>query len=115
MFYNASVDEANYYQGNKFQLGGNDRSLALDNSLTISRKKILGRSDDKILEDAWRALIRNYKIDLSGIDIVVSHGVVRVNGTVKQLSEKQEAENSLEMVPGIVDIINELMVKRIHG
>lgn len=113
MFYNAFVDEANYYQGNTFQLGGTDRAPGLDNTQVY--KKLGSRSDERILEDAWRTLIRNYKVDLSGIDLSIQNGIIKVYGVVKQLSEKQEAENSLGLVPGISDIINELQVKRTLG
>ena len=114
MSYNASFDEASYYQGNKFQLGGNDRNLRLDSLTSISRKIISHRSDDKIQEDAWCALIRNHKVDLGGIDLMVKNGTIKIIGRVNRLSEKQEAENTLLMVPGIIDIINDLGVNPIH-
>lgn len=116
MAYNASFDEANYYQGNKFQLGGNDRTTSLDLSLIETRRAAWGgRSDDKIYEDAWRALIRNHKIDLGGIDISVTNGTLKLTGRVSQFSEKQEAEKTLFLVPGIVDIVNDLSIGRVQG
>lgn len=111
MFYNPAFDEANYYQGNRFQLGGVDRSFALDNSGTGARRRINApRSDERIQEDAWRALIRNYKVNPSGIDIIVKSGTIRLQGLVGRISEKQEAEKSLEIVPGVVEIVNDLKV-----
>lgn len=115
MFYNPAFDEANYYQGNKFQLGGADRSFTLDNSLPGIRRRIsTPRSDERIQEDAWRTLIRNYKIDLSGIDILVKSGTLQLQGVVASLSDKQEAERTLELVPGVVEIVNDIKVSRIN-
>lgn len=111
MFYNSSFDEANYYQGNRFQLGGLDRSKSLDASLIGARRSTSSvRTDEKLLEDAWRGLIRNHRIDLSGIEITVKSGVVKLWGKVSTMSEKQEAEKTVELVPGVVEIVNDLKI-----
>jgi osmotically-inducible protein OsmY len=107
--YNASFDEANYYQGNRFQLGGNDRKLILNGPTISTGNKIpIQRDDERLREDAWHALKRNYKLELSGIDLLVSNGILNITGTVNSLGQKHAAEKTIESVPGVNCIINDL-------
>jgi osmotically-inducible protein OsmY len=112
MIYKASFDEASYYQGNNFQLGGSDRDQLRDGP-PFKARNLSYRGDERILEDAWACLIRNHHIDLSGLDLDVREGVLRLTGKVSGLKEKWEIEAVLETVPGILEINNELLVVRI--
>lgn len=93
-------DEASYYQGLNFQIGGG---------------RNLYRSDKKIEEDALKALRDNLNADIHDVKVVVLNGVIKLSGSVNQLSDKREVENSVERIPGIADIQNELKVRRMFG
>jgi osmotically-inducible protein OsmY len=114
----ATFDEASYYSGNNFQIGGNDRrSHSFERSL-FNGKTSLGlgmiRSDDHILEDVWKLLSQN-SVDISHIEVDVRQGVIKLTGKVNSLSDKREVENSIEYIPGMIDIVNDLKVSRIYG
>src|SRR5262245_33116219 len=105
-------DEASYYQGNKFQLGGNDRAHSADKLIKSFAEKSY-RADERIFEDAWRALSRNFKLDIAGIELSVQQGILKLTGTVNTLGQKQEAEKAMELVPGVRQLLNELRVIRL--
>lgn len=107
-----AFDEASYYQGNKFQLGGNDRAEVKDQVQKTKAARSF-RPDDRIHEDAWRSLGRNFKIDLAGIELSVHQGVLKLTGTVASLGQKQEVERAIELVPGVQQLLNELQVIRL--
>lgn len=68
------------------------------------------RSDDRIREDACEILTRDDLIDASSIDVAVADCEVTLSGEVTSREEKRRAEDLVEYVPGVRDILNQLRV-----
>jgi osmotically-inducible protein OsmY/sporulation protein YlmC with PRC-barrel domain len=68
------------------------------------------RSDDRIREDVNDRLSDHPLLDASGIDVTVNNGVVTLNGTVNDRSDKRRAEDLVLMVPGVADVLVSLTV-----
>jgi BON domain len=111
---NFIFDEANYYTGSRFQIGGQDRSILPVFNDARPKSLLRGISDDRLLEDAWSVLRRNYKIDISGIELKVKQGIVELLGSVCLLSQKHEAESVLEHMPGVLGVSNQLRISKPH-
>lgn len=70
------------------------------------------RSDESIREDVCEALYRSYEVDASGIDVDVKDGCVFLRGEVNDRQMKRDAEEAVEYVPGVIDVQNQLTLKR---
>jgi osmotically-inducible protein OsmY len=70
------------------------------------------RSDDRIREDVCDRLTDHHDIDASEIEIRVQNGEVTLTGTVTERRQKYAAEQIIENLPGVVDVHNQLRVKR---
>ncbi len=68
------------------------------------------RSDERIREDVNDRLSDHPLLDASGIDVTVNNGVVTLNGTVNDRSDKRRAEDLVLMVPGVADVLVSLTV-----
>jgi len=108
----STFDEAAYYSGSVFTIGGDDRGPVPGFSREYGIQKHFQRHDENLIEDAWSVLRRNYKIDLSGIEVVVSHGVIELLGSVSLMSQRHEAESILEKIPGVLGVVNKLKVSQ---
>ena len=111
-------DEASYYMGSNFEIGGNDRRSASKGSETFPLNRGLGsiafgmiRADENIEDDVWKIVSQSRRsLDLGTLEVSVRHGVIKLSGSVSSLKEKREIENSLEHIPGVVDIQNEMTI-----
>lgn len=70
------------------------------------------RSDERIEEELCERLKKDIYIDASDIDLTVSNGVVRIFGTVPARYHKFEIEDMAEKIPGVVEIDNDIRVKK---
>lgn len=112
-------DEASYYSGSNFQIGGNDRkshglpkeSFPLNRGLGSIAFGMI-RADENIEDDVWKIFSHSSSSDISNLEVNVRHGVIKLSGSVNTLKEKREIENSLEHIPGVVDIQNEITIQR---
>jgi osmotically-inducible protein OsmY len=68
------------------------------------------RSDDRIREDVSDRLTEHGDLDASGIEVDVNGGVVTLSGTVDDRWGKRLAEDIVERVPGVRDVMNQLRV-----
>jgi sporulation protein YlmC with PRC-barrel domain len=68
------------------------------------------RSDDRIREDVNDRLSDDPILDASGIEVVVSDGVVTLNGDVNDRADKRRAEDVALLVPGVNDVVVQLRV-----
>ncbi len=68
------------------------------------------RSDARVHEDVCEALCRHDEIDASDIEVIVSNGEVTLSGTVSERYLKRVAEDCVENVLGVRDIINTIRV-----
>jgi len=66
------------------------------------------RSDDRIYEDVCEALAHDQWVDASGIDVSVKDGVVSLSGPVDSRAMKRQAEDCVERVSGVKDVVNSL-------
>lgn len=112
-------DEASYYVGSNFEIGGNDRRSPNISKENYPLNRGLGsiafgmiRADENIEDDVWKIFSQSRNIDISNLEVDVRHGVIKLCGSVSSLKEKREIENSLEHIPGVVDIQNEITIHK---
>jgi hypothetical protein len=70
------------------------------------------RSDQQIIEDACQRLERDGEIDASEIEVTAEDGVIRLRGTVSDRRTKRRAEDCVESIYGVRDVMNELRVSQ---
>lgn len=70
------------------------------------------RSDEQIKDEVCDRLTRHGQIDARKIQIDVSDGDVTLRGAVPSRHMKRMAEDSIESVPGVQDINNELTIQK---
>jgi BON domain-containing protein len=68
------------------------------------------RSDDRIREDVCERLTENPWVDASDIEITVRAGEVTLSGTVRDRTDKREAEDVAERISGVREVHNNLRV-----
>lgn len=68
------------------------------------------RSDERIKEDVCQCLTDDEHIDATNIDVAVNDREVVLSGTVSSRMEKRHAEDIIEGLPGVRDVINSLRV-----
>jgi osmotically-inducible protein OsmY len=68
------------------------------------------RSQDRIFQDVCEALARDPDVDAQDIEVSVNEGIVTLKGTVLSRRMKRFAEETVEIVLGVGDIINILNV-----
>ncbi len=72
------------------------------------------RADDRILEEVSDQLTAHGDIDPSDVEVKVENGEVTLIGRVDGRHAKRLAEEIAENVSGVVDVINQIRVRR-HG
>jgi osmotically-inducible protein OsmY len=65
-------------------------------------------SDDQICDEVCEILARDPRIDSSEINVQVSEGVVLLKGIVDSRQIKRLAEISIESLPGVMEVVNQL-------
>ncbi len=88
-------DEASYYEGDNFEIGGKPIGPEAD-------------EDEKIFHKVCEAIDRSDVIDTTKIEVEVLEGVVYLRGVVSLPEMIQEAQEAISYLPGVKDIINEL-------
>lgn len=69
------------------------------------------RSDERIREDACEALTQHPDIDAFEVEVTVENGEITLKGTVSDRSMKRLAEETVEYVIGVKDVVNQLRLK----
>lgn len=69
------------------------------------------RSDERIHDDASDALYKCAELDASDIEVKVSGGVITLSGTVEARLDKKIAEMTVERIPGVIDVDNQLVIE----
>jgi len=69
------------------------------------------RSDEKIKEDVCDCLSDDDNIDASEIEVSVSKGEVTLTGTVSERRAKRLAEDAIEHIKGVKDVLNQIRVQ----
>ena len=70
------------------------------------------RSDERVRDDASDRLEQDHQVDATEISIEVSDGELTLSGTVTSREQKRAAEECVESVPGVKDVINNIRVSR---
>jgi hypothetical protein len=70
------------------------------------------RSDERIREDVCDVLMQMSDLDSSDVEVAVREGEVVLTGTVPDRSMKYRIEQVADRCAGIVDITNQIRVKR---
>ena len=70
------------------------------------------RSDERIREDACERLTDDDRIDATDIEVAVTECEVTLSGTVRSREQKRLAEDLVDRVSGVRDVINSLRVER---
>lgn len=70
------------------------------------------RSDDQICEEANQRLERNGDVDASEIEVSCNAGTLTLRGKVEDRRAKREAEDCVDDIYGVQDVMNELKVDR---
>ena len=68
------------------------------------------RSDQHIIEEASQRLERDGDVDASDIEVLASNCVITLRGTVPDRATKRRAEEVVESIYGVRDVMNELRV-----
>jgi osmotically-inducible protein OsmY len=69
------------------------------------------RSDERILEDANDALTRDWRVDATSVQVLVTSGEVTLDGTVPSRAHKRRAEDVVEDLSGVKHVQNNLRVR----
>jgi hypothetical protein len=69
------------------------------------------RSDEKIVEEANEALTRSSEVDASEIVVSAKNGVLTLTGEVSSRKQKWAAEDTVENLPFILDVENNLKIR----
>ncbi|HET8699950.1 MAG TPA: BON domain-containing protein [Gammaproteobacteria bacterium] len=69
------------------------------------------RSDQQIIEEASQRLERDGDVDASDIEVLAENCVITLRGTVEDRAMKRRAEEIVESVYGVRDVMNELRVR----
>ncbi len=70
------------------------------------------RSDERVREGVNGRLWSNGQLDASDITVTVDDGVSTLTGSVDSRWAKRKAEDNAWSVPGVVDVLNNLVVSR---
>lgn len=73
------------------------------------------RSDERIREEVCQALTDHADIDASEVEVEVKDGIVNLSGTVESRQIKRMAEETIESMPGVLDVRNNLRVMAISS
>jgi osmotically-inducible protein OsmY len=69
------------------------------------------RSDERIREEVCECLTDDVFIDASDIEVTVQNGEVMLTGEVASRQQKRHAEDLIESISGVRDVLNNLRVE----
>lgn len=69
-------------------------------------------SDEKITQRVLEGLYFSREVDAREIEVRVESGKVYLTGSVADRKQKKAAENVIENISGVVDVQNELMIRK---
>ncbi|HEX5046831.1 MAG TPA: BON domain-containing protein [Gammaproteobacteria bacterium] len=68
------------------------------------------RSDQQVIEEASQRLERDGEVDATDIEVLAESGVITLRGSVPDRATKRRAEECVESIYGVRDVMNELRV-----
>jgi len=90
-----------------------DLYASYENIIAMANPSFGPTADETITENIRKVLYSNalLLVDLEGLKIENSEGVVTVHGTVKNEDEKNLVKDQVEMIPGVVKVINNIKIR----
>jgi osmotically-inducible protein OsmY len=76
---------------------------------------IAPRSDDALRDEVTRELEWDSRVGPDGIHVAVTNRVVALTGTVESYAAKVAAQRAAHRVPGVLDVVNDLVVREAHA
>lgn len=76
-------------------------------------KNLESRSDKDIIQDIEKDLLMNEDISTDNVTLDVNDGKVIITGTVSTLENKQEVEDMVTNINGVVLVVNNLKIEKI--
>jgi osmotically-inducible protein OsmY len=70
-------------------------------------------ADETIADDVRAAIERNSNVDIEDVTIEVEDGTVTLSGRVPNLSARRAAIRAAEFTGGVVDVVDELTIRRL--
>jgi osmotically-inducible protein OsmY len=130
--YNSSYDRGNEYRGQSGYAGNSGNSSWSAPELSYDQGRLaLGeygrsqyqrqtgrgpkgykRSDERVREDVCDRLGHDWELDASEVEVTVSNGEVTLTGTIGNRDQKFRVEHLADSVSGVVEVHNQLRVKR---
>jgi hypothetical protein len=69
------------------------------------------KTDERLYQDVCHALEQSREVDASGLEVVVSDGVVTLRGQLPSRGMKVIAVDLVESVPGVMDVFTEVRTR----
>jgi hypothetical protein len=88
----------------------NRREYGIQTDFTGYGPKGYTRSDDRVYEEVCDELMKCPDVDATHIGVKVEKGIVILSGKVSSRQMKKKAEYTIEDLPGVQDVRNELNV-----
>jgi osmotically-inducible protein OsmY len=76
---------------------------------------IVLRSDEAICDEVLRELEWDSRVDATSIAVDVANRIVTLTGTAPSYADKIAAQRAAHRVPGVLDVVNDLVVPRPQG
>lgn len=112
-------ERSGYGRQNYMQTGAQQNSQGFygSNQQSHSGKGPKGykRADERIREDVSEALQLDHHVDASQIEVDVKEGIVTLSGIVDSRMAKRQAEDCLNNLSGVQDVVNNIRVERAEG
>lgn len=99
------------FDNGQYSLGGREQSVRSTGQTTKGPKGYI-RSDERIRDDVADRLLDAHERDWSDVEVLVAGGTVTLSGTVPNREMRWEVEQLTEGVRGVIDIENQVRVKR---
>jgi osmotically-inducible protein OsmY len=107
-----SFNEEEYYNGERFEIGGVDFERNEHPDYSGAGPKNYSPSFERIKEEACEELKRNPLVDASCITVEVKDGIIHLSGHVPDRTQKKEAEECIEHLSGVEDVLNLLKISQ---
>lgn len=101
-----------HLQESNYGYGQNSRGGSRSSSFEGRGPKSYTRSDDRIKEDICDMLTRHPEIDANDIEVEVKSGEVTLSGAVSERRMKHMAEDLVERISAVKEVINNIRVQR---
>lgn len=81
----------------------------------MTNNEFSARSDKDILDEIQKTLKMDDSIaeELDSINITVFESTVRLQGTISSLELKAKIQDTVESIPGVTQVINDLHIEKI--